>query len=86
MTEETTVQLDIEYLKATAAKGAANQKDSEWRKAFDFYNKANSQNEVSRMTKLGMGCAPCYHKVLMFVFSVYQAQQENKKVEIKWVK
>jgi hypothetical protein len=31
-----------------------------WVKAFDYYNKNN-------VRKLGMGCAPCYYKVLKYI-------------------
>jgi hypothetical protein len=31
-----------------------------WKQAFDYYNQNNSQ-------KLGMGCAPCYIKVGMWI-------------------
>lgn len=50
--------IDIEHLKKTVG-SRMNNHDKMWKEAFRQYNEANEK-------KLGMGCRPCFFKVLQF--------------------
>lgn len=63
-------QEKIDFLRKTVMKPAYNNKHNPiWKEAFDFYNENRGL-----LPPLGMGCTPCYGKVLMFII-------KNQKVE-----
>lgn len=57
--KELFIESDISHMEKTTM-SIASRINPIWQKAFKFYNDNNK-------SKLGMGCTPCYAKVLRFV-------------------
>lgn len=64
---------EVNFMKSTVMSVFRNRSNPTWIKAFEEYNLENYK-------KLGMGCAPCYGKVLRFhIFKNSDAHKLTEK-------
>jgi hypothetical protein len=69
--EEKFTQEEIEILYSQSGKYGNGERSSHlWRRAFNYYNAHHEK-------KLQMACAPCYYKVLLFIYKTELAKHTN---------